>query len=305
MEGPKAVTIMDVGPRDGFQNITKLIPTDEKIKIVNMLSEAGVPKIETTSFVHPKWIPQLADSAEVFRLIQKKPGTVYSVLVPNEKGLDHAISSGVEDVAFVICASDALNMENQNKPTDATLTELPGMHEKALKAGIKFNGIVAGSFGCPYEGEVPIWKVEKVVSAFQEIGSPVISIADSVGVAHPEQVKSVFTQLKEEFPSVEFGVHLHDLMGLGIANAYAAWESGVGFFESAVAGLGGCPYCAGAGHNLATEMLVNMFCKMGIETGIDLNKLLRAGEYVREIAGENPELQHGHPERHEGRTQCR
>ena len=125
MEGPKTVTIMDVGPRDGFQNITKLIPTDEKIKIVNMLSEAGVPKIETTSFVHPKWIPQLADSAEVFRSIQKKTGTVYSVLVPNEKGLDRAISSGVEDVAFVICASDALNMENLNKSIDATLAELP------------------------------------------------------------------------------------------------------------------------------------------------------------------------------------
>lgn len=295
MNGTNVVTIVEVGPRDGLQNIAQLVPTDEKVRIVDLIAESGVPRIEVTAFVHPKWVPQLADSAELFSRIHQRPGVAYTALVPNARGLERAIEHGVKEVQFVICATDSMNRENQNKSTAETVAELPGMAQTAADNGVTLNGIVAVGFGCPYEGEVPIEKVYRVVEAFQNAGSPIISIADSTGIAQPEQVKDVFQSLHRQFPDVNFSVHLHDL-GIGLVNAYAAYEAGIRTFEGCVAGLGGCPYAADPGGNIATEGLVNMFHRMGVATGIDLPRLTQAGQYVRKVVGECPEKQHGRPD---------
>jgi len=293
----KKVLITEVGPRDGFQNIANFIPTEEKIKIVNMLTDAGVNSIEVSSFVHPKWIPQLRDAAEVFAKINKKAGGTYRILIPNEKGLDRAIEAGVKEVQWVCSCSDSSNKENLNMTIDESLAMLSQAAKKAKEHGIVISGAVANALGCPWEGMMPIEKVNRVINAYRsfEINNKVI-IADSIGMSGPEQVKTLFTELHKTFPDMSFAVHLHDILGIGTANAYAAYEAGVGEFESSISGLGGCPYTVHPGGNLATENMVNMFNKMDIETGIDLDKLLEASNHVKSVVGENHAKQEGHPE---------
>lgn len=294
--GATKITIKEVGPRDGFQNIADFIPTQEKVKIVDMLTDAGVSKVQVSSFVHPKWIPQLADAPEVFARINKKPGVEYNALIPNERGLDRAIQSGVKSIAWVVSVTDSSNKENLNMTTDESLAVAASAAKKAKEHGITIIGGAANALGCPFEGDVPIEKVIKVVKAWRDLGIKTVNIADSIGVANPKQVKALFTTLLKEFPDLKFNVHLHDILGIGLANAYAAYEAGVTNFDAAIAGLGGCPYALHPGGNIATENLVNMFEKMGVDTGIDMDKLLETSRYVRSVVGESPMKQEGHPE---------
>ncbi|HEX78154.1 MAG TPA: hydroxymethylglutaryl-CoA lyase [Dehalococcoidia bacterium] len=288
MNRSKSITIIEVGPRDGFQNLADEIPTADKIRIVDLLADTGLKMIETSSFVHPKWIPQLKDAAEVFAGIHKKPGVSYSALIPNEKGLDRAIECGVGEVVFVVAASNSLNRANQNMTTEESLAYLEPIAQKSRRHGIRVRGIIAASFGCSYEGEVPIKQVIDIGKELRRMGAFEISLADSFGMAHPRQVRQVVSRFLREINDVSVGVHFHDTKGTGTANAYAAFEAGVNVFESSIAGLGGCPYALGAPGNVATESLVYMFHKMGIDSGIDLDKLLACAETVKEIVGWPP-----------------
>lgn len=290
------VTVTEVGPRDGFQNIADFIPTEEKVKIIDMLTDAGVSHIEVSSFVHPKWIPQLRDAVEVFARIRKKSDGSYRILIPNEKGLERAIEAGVKEVQWVTSCSDSSNKENLNMTVDESLAVLARAGQKAKEHGIEITGAVANALGCPWEGQMPISKVARVVKAYQELGSNKVIIADSIGRAGPEQVRTLFSGLMSDFPDISFAIHLHDILGIGLVNAYAAHETGVTDFEASISGLGGCPYALHPGGNVATEELVNMFEKMGVKTGIDLNKLLEASQYVRSVVGQSLEKQEGHPQ---------
>lgn len=284
-EAKKSVTIVEVGTRDGFQNLKRQIPTEDKIRIVNLLSEAGLKRIEVSSFVHPKWVPQLADAAEVFGKIDRKPGVSYGALIPNLRGLEEAIKNNVKEVAYVISASDRLNWENFNKSTAQSLSELSSIAERAREGGVNLRGIVAASFGCPFEGEVPIERVIEIALGFQRAGAFEVSLADTTGLANPLQVKETIEMVYNEIPYLDLSVHFHDTRRIGLANVYSAWEAGVGIFESSIAGLGGCPYAPGAPGNVATEGVVDMFEKMGVHTGVDLKKLLKCIRVVEEVRG--------------------
>ena len=279
----KCVTIVEVGPRDGFQNLKQEIPTEDKVRIIDLLVDAGLKRIEASSFVHPRWIPQLKDAAEVFARIQKKPGVSYSALIPNEKGLDRAIESGVGEVVYVVCASDSLNRENFNKSTTESLAELSAIAEKAKQNAISLRGVIGGSFGCPFEGNVPVESIIEVAKEFQIMGICEISLADTIGIASPHQVRDMLSRLLMKINNIPISVHFHDTRGIGLANVYAAFEAGVTIFESSIFGLGGCPYAPGAPGNVATEGVVHMFHGMGVETGVDLDKLAKCAEVVSEI----------------------
>jgi len=288
---PESITIIEVGPRDGFQNVRKEIPTEDKVKIINLLSMSGLKLIEVTSFTHPKWIPQLKDAAEVFRLINRPAGIVFSALIPNTKGLDRAIESGVGEAVFAISASDRLNRENFNQTTSESLAELATIAQKAKSKGVQLRGIVAASFGCPFEGSVAPERVIEIAKAFRDAGAGAVTLADTTGMAHPLQVKELLSRISPEIPGFPIGLHFHDTRRIGLANIYAAWEAGARIFESSIAGLGGCPYAPGAPGNVATENLVFMFHKMRVKTGIDLERLMECSKITTElIMGKEPEL---------------
>ena len=280
---PTSVTIVEVGPRDGFQNVKREIPTGDKVKIIDLLSAAGLNCIEATSFTHPKWIPQLKDAAEVIRRITRRPGVVFSALIPNEKGLDRAIENGVEEVVFVISASEALNRENFNKSTSESLAELFTVAEKARRKGVRLRGTVAASFGCPFEGSVAMERVMEVAKAFQRAGASEVTLADTTGIAHPLQVRELLSRLLSELSHLPIALHFHDTRKIGLVNVYSAWQTGARIFESSIAGLGGCPYAPGAPGNVATESLVYMFHKMGVVTGVNLDRLLECAQITKEL----------------------
>ncbi|MDO8669925.1 MAG: hydroxymethylglutaryl-CoA lyase [Dehalococcoidia bacterium] len=277
-----AVTIVEVGTRDGFQSVAAEIPTEDKIKIIDLLAEAGITRIEASSFVHPKWVPQLKDAVEVFRGIAYRPGVSYSALIPNERGLDRAIEIGVKEVVYVVSASDSLNRSNFNRSTAESLAEVSAVAARAGEHGIRFRGVVAASFGCPFEGQVPVDKVIQVAQEFQRAGAFEVSLADTGGMAHPIQVRETLARFLHEVQGVDVSVHFHNTLGVGMANVLAAWESGIGIVESSIAGLGGCPYAPGAPGNVPTEGVVFMLHKMGVDTGVNLDKLLGCAELVRQ-----------------------
>ena len=283
----KSVTIVEVGPRDGFQNIKQEIPTQDKVKIINLLSASGLTRIEATSFTHPKWIPQLKDSAEVIRQIAKRPDVTFSALIPNEKGLDRAIECGVQEVVFVISASDALNRSNFNKPVAASLEELSSLGQKARSYNIRLRGAVAASFGCPFEGNISPEKVIEVANAFRSAGAFEVMLADTTGMAHPLQVRDVVSKVTAELSDLPIALHFHDTRGIGLVNVYAAWQEGVRNFESSIAGLGGCPYAPGAPGNVATESLIYMFHRIGVETAVNLEKIVECAQITRKTLQES------------------
>jgi len=289
---PTSVTIVEVGPRDGFQNVKKEIPTGDKVKIIDLLSAAGLKSIEATSFTHPKWIPQLQDAAEVIRRIRRPPGVVFSALIPNEKGLDRAIENGLEEVVFVVSASEALNRENFNKSTSESLAELSSIAEKARRNGVQLRGAIAASFGCPFEGSVSVERVIEVAKAFRNAGVSAVTLADTTGMAHPLQVKELLSVLLSELSDLPIALHFHDTRRIGLVNVYSAWEAGAKIFESSIAGLGGCPYAPGAPGNVATESLVYMFHKMGVETGVNLDRLMECSQITMELVSD-PRLDQG------------
>lgn len=279
------ITICEVGTRDGFQIEAEFIPTECKIEVVNRLSETGVPEIEVTSFVHPKAIPQLRDAEEVMTKIVRRPGTVYSALIPNDKGAKRAIDAGVDKLHTVLSASNSHNLANLNMTVAESLEKLQAVARVAHEANIPMHGGISTALGCPFEGEVPLTQVESIVARLVDMGFEAIGIADTTGMANPAQVKRTFEYLMPKFPNIGFSLHTHNTRAMAIPNVLAAIDCGVTDFDASVGGLGGCPYAPGATGNVCSEDLVHCLHEMGHETGIDLNALIATSKRVEEIVG--------------------
>ncbi|NIK10984.1 hydroxymethylglutaryl-CoA lyase [Alkalibacillus almallahensis] len=274
---PKDVTIKEVGPRDGLQNEKTLIDTDAKIDLINRLSESGLSYIELTSFVHPKWIPQLKDAVEVAKGIDRKDDVTYAALVPNLKGLERAIDADVDEVSIFMSASETHNQKNINKSIDETYPVLQEVVNGAKQEGKSVRGYISTVFGCPYEGQIDVNQVMSVCDNLFSMGIDELSIGDTIGVANPIQVHNVLSSMKERFDQDHLALHFHDTRGMALANTYVALDHGFRTFDGSLGGLGGCPYAKGASGNVATDDLVHMLTEMGIETGVNLDKLTDAG----------------------------
>ncbi|OQP07253.1 hydroxymethylglutaryl-CoA lyase [Geobacillus sp. 46C-IIa] len=282
---PTKVTIKEVGPRDGLQNEAAPVATADKIAWINLLSETGLSYIEVTSFVHPKWIPQLADAAEVAAGIRRKGGVTYAALVPNEKGLERALSAGVDEVGVFMSASETHNQKNINKTIAATFPVLEGVVKAAKQGGKTVRGYVSTVFGCPYEGAVAVDQVLTVADRLFAMGIDELSLGDTIGVATPKQVEDVLADVLRHFPSERIAMHFHDTRGTALANILVSMEMGITTFDSSLGGLGGCPYAPGASGNVATDDLVYMLHGMGIDTGINVEQLTKAALFIREKIG--------------------
>ncbi len=269
MSGRDRVTIVEVGPRDGLQNESRVLSTDDKVTLVNRLSEAGFRHIEVSSFVHPKWIPTLADADEVLARITRRPGVTYSALVPNERGLERALSARVDMVNVFMSASESHNRANINKSIVDTYAVLEPVVQGAKAAGLSVRGYVSTAFGCPYEGDVDVSQVVAVSERLLRMGVDELSIGDTIGVAVPTQVTAVVAALQSVLDVSKLALHFHDTRGTAIANIVAGLGSGVTVFDASVGGLGGCPYAPGAAGNVATEDVLYLFDKMGLDTGIE------------------------------------
>ncbi len=285
MNLPDRVTICEVGTRDGFQIEPDFIPTELKVEVVNRLSDAGVPRIEVTSFVHPKVVPQLRDAEEVMAKIRRRRGTRYAALVPNEKGAARAVDAGVDAIHTVVSASESHNLANVNMTVAESLEKLRGVLQIADRAKIAVGCGISTSFGCPFEGEVPIARLESVVRRLVDMGAPAIGLADTTGMANPRQVGRVLEHLMARFPGIEWTLHTHDTRAMAIPNILAAMECGVTHLDGSIGGLGGCPFAPGASGNVCSEDLVHCLHAMGVATGIDLDKLIETSKRVQEIVG--------------------
>ena len=262
-----------------------MIPTDDKIAFIDALSGTGLPAIEITSFVNPRWIPQLADGAEVSRRIARRPGVVYSALVPNRQGLDAAIAAGMREVAVFMSASETHNKKNVNKTIAATLAAFQDTVPPALAAGLRVRAYVSTVYGCPYEGAVDPGKAVELCRQLRALGCYQVSLGDTIGVATPRQVRDVLSRVLAEIPPEEVAVHFHDTRGTALANILVAVEMGITTIDSALGGLGGCPYAPGASGNVATEDVVYMLEGMGIRTGVDIDKLIAASGLASTLVG--------------------
>lgn len=285
MKWPDKVTIKEVGPRDGLQNEKELIPAQSKIEWINKLSKTGLSYIEITSFVNPKWIPQLSDAAEVARGIVRNPGVIYGALVPNMRGLEAALDANIDDVSVFMSASETHNLKNINKSIDDTFPVLQESVKSALAAGKSVRGYVSTVFGCPYEGKVPLDRVFKVCDRLFEMGIAELSLGDTVGIANPRQVEEVLNRALRRYDRKKLALHFHDTRGMALANVLKALDFGITTFDSALGGLGGCPYAPGASGNVATDDLVHMLVGMGISTGIDQEKLMEAAALMQKRLG--------------------
>ena len=285
---PAKVTLVDVGPRDGLQNEKAPVDTAHKVELVHRLQAAGVREIEVTSFVSPKWVPQMADGAAVMAAVERKPGVRYSVLVPNMKGLEAALPTKPDEVVVFAAASEAFSQRNINCSIEESIERFRPVVEGALAAGIKVRAAISCALGCPYQGEVSLDEVERVVRLMQAIGVDHLGIADTIGVGTPRRVQAVMERALKHYPLEEVSGHFHDTYGQGVANVYAALELGVFTFDASIAGLGGCPYAKGATGNVATEDVVFMLHGLGIETGIDLDALVDAGAFISGVLGRPP-----------------
>ncbi|XP_048047039.1 hydroxymethylglutaryl-CoA lyase, mitochondrial [Megalobrama amblycephala] len=277
---PERVKIVEVGPRDGLQNEKTIVPTEVKIRLIDMLSEAGLPVIEATSFVSPKWVPQMADQEEVMRGLHKKPGVNYPVLTPNLKGFQAAVKAGAKEVAIFGAASELFSKKNINCSVDESLVRFEEVVRAAKQEGVPVRGYVSCVLGCPYEGKVSPNKVAEVAKRLYSMGCYEISLGDTIGVGTPGGMTEMLNAVKKEVPVEALAVHCHDTYGQALANILVALQNGVSVVDSSVAGLGGCPYAQGASGNVATEDVVYMLHGLGIHTGVDLPKLLDAGSYI-------------------------
>jgi hydroxymethylglutaryl-CoA lyase len=282
---PPDVTMYEVGPRDGLQNESRMVPTDDKVNLIDALSQTGLRAIEITSFVNPKWIPQLADGGEVSRRIARKPGLVYSALVPNRQGLDAAIAAGMKEVAVFMSASETHNKKNINKTIAQTLTAFRETVPPALAAGLRVRAYVSTVYGCPYEGAVDPGRAVELARALRELGCYQISLGDTIGVANPRQVRDVLSRVFAEIPKPEIAVHFHDTRGTALANILVSVEMGITTVDAALGGLGGCPYAPGASGNVATEDVVYMLEGMGVNTGVDLDRLVDCARLASTLVG--------------------
>lgn len=277
---PKQVKIVEVGPRDGLQNEKNIVPTQVKISLINMLSETGLPVIEATSFVSPKWVPQMADHTEVLQGIQKFPGVSYPVLTPNLKGFQAAVAAGAKEVSIFGAASELFTKKNINCSIEESLQRFSEVMHAAGAASIPVRGYVSCVLGCPYEGKIAPAKVAEVSKKMYSMGCYEISLGDTIGVGTPGSMKEMLSAVMKEVPVGALAVHCHDTYGQALANTLVALQMGVSVVDSSVAGLGGCPYAQGASGNVATEDLVYMLHGLGIHTGVDLQKLMEAGVFI-------------------------
>jgi len=285
MSLPKQVTVIEVGPRDGFQNEPGFVPTEQKIQIIDRLSETGLRKIEATAFVHPKAIPQLADAAEVMAGIRRREGVSYIALIPNVKGVERALQAGVKEVTLIVSASESHNRNNVNMSIAESLEALRGVARIALDNGMRVRGGVVTAFGCSIEGWVSPRKVDEIVAEYLTMGVHEISLADTVGMADPSRVSEMVGRVKGRIGHADLSLHLHNTRGAGLANLLAALLEGATIFDASICGLGGCPYAPGATGNIPTADVVNMLESMGIDTGIDLPKLIDCANMVRDVLG--------------------
>lgn len=274
------VQIVEVGPRDGLQNESAIVPAAAKIALIHKLMAAGLKRIEASSFVNPKWIPQLADADEVLQGINRSQEVTLSALVPNIRGLERARQCGLTEIALFMSASETHNQKNINKRIEDTFPILREVAQEALALGMKVRGYISTVFGCPYEGNVPLDNSRRVTEALLEMGVYEISLGDTIGVATPKQVHEVFRELVKDVTNERLAAHFHDTRGTGLANVAAALDEGIRIFDSSIGGLGGCPYAPGAAGNISTEDLVYMLHGMDYETGVDLEKLIEAGAYI-------------------------
>ncbi|BDU17116.1 hydroxymethylglutaryl-CoA lyase [Lysobacter auxotrophicus] len=280
-----SVRIVEVGPRDGLQNEKATIATADKIELIDRLSDTGLRSIEATSFVSPKWVPQLADAADVFAGIQRRPGVRYPVLVPNEQGYERARAVGVDEIAVFTAASEAFNRKNINASIDESLQRFAPVMERARADGVAVRGYVSTVLGCPYQGEVPLTDVVRVARALHEMGCYEVSLGDTIGVGTPGKARAMLLAVASEVPVNALAVHFHDTYGQALANVLACLEEGVAVVDAAVSGTGGCPYAKGASGNVATEDVVYMLHGLGIETGIDLPRLADTGRWLASKLG--------------------
>lgn len=285
MRWPPRVTVCEVGPRDGFQIEPDFIPTAVKVEVVDLLTEAGVPRIEVTSFVHPKVVPQLRDAEEVMARIRRRPSTRYAALVPNDKGAVRAVDAGVDAIHTVVSASESHNLANVNMTVAESIAKLRAVMQVAERAGVHVGCGISTAFGCPFEGEVPLARLEGVVGQLVDIGARAIGLADTTGMANPRQVGQVCEHLMARFSGVEWTLHTHDTRAMAIPNILAALDAGVTHVDASIGGLGGCPFAPGASGNVCSEDLVHCLHAMGIETGIDLDRLVAVSRRVQEIVG--------------------
>jgi hydroxymethylglutaryl-CoA lyase len=286
-ELPKSVRIREVGPRDGFQNEPETIATADKVRLIDMLSATGLARIEVTSFVRPDVIPQLADAAEVLGAVERRDGVAFSVLIPNRRGLERALElrDRFDEVSVFLSASETHNRRNVNRSVEESLNGLEPTLEGAREAGLRCEGVIATSFGCPYEGEVAPGRVFEIAERLAAAGCEEVGFGDTTGMANPRQVHEFFAAARERLGGVELTAHFHNTRGQGLANVLAALEEGVDSFEASFGELGGCPVPPGSTGNVGSEDVVSMLHEMGVETGIDLPRLIEASRAAQEVLG--------------------
>ena len=285
MSAPAQVRIVEVGPRDGLQNEKTLIPTAAKIELIDRLSATGLRTVEATSFVSPKWVPQLADAAEVYTGITRRPGVAYPVLVPNLQGYERARAVGAVEVAVFTAASEAFNRNNINASIDESIERFRPVLERAAADGVRVRGYVSTVLGCPFQGEVPLADVVRVARTLHTLGCYEVSLGDTIGIGTPAKARAMLRAVAAEVPMPALAIHFHDTRGQALANILACLEEGVAVVDAAVSGTGGCPYAPGASGNVASEDVVYMLEGMGIRTGVDLPALVATGRWLAALLG--------------------
>jgi len=279
------ITVYEVGPRDGLQNEAAIVPAADKIAFINALADAGAPVVEVGAFVSPKWVPQMADTEAVCRGIDRRPGVRYAALVPNATGLDRAIQAGITDVAMFAAASEAFSQRNINQSIAQSLDTYRGVARSALDAGCRVRAYLSTAFGCPFQGNVPVATVVDTTKALLDMGAYEVAVSDTIGIAHPGQVRKVLAALLAAVPVQQIALHFHDTRGTALANVLASLDFGVTTFDSSAGGLGGCPYAPGATGNLATEDLLYMLHGLGLETGVSLDAVYAASTAIEPVVG--------------------
>jgi hydroxymethylglutaryl-CoA lyase len=274
------ITIVEVGPRDGLQNERANVSTADKIEFVNRLSAAGLPVIEVSAFVSPRWVPQMADASQVFAGITRRAGTRYTALVPNLAGLDRARDAGIDEIAVFAASTETFSRKNINQSIDDSLAVYGQVCERAIASGIRVRGYLSTAFGCPFEGDVPPARVAEIADRLAGLGVFEVAVSDTIGIAHPGQVPRVLDAVLARVPADRIALHFHDTRGMALANVLAALPYGIATFDSSAGGLGGCPYAPGAAGNLATEDLLYMLDGMGFDTGVSLTALSAASAFI-------------------------
>ncbi|AUL45725.1 hydroxymethylglutaryl-CoA lyase [Bordetella trematum] len=280
MSLPTRVKIVEVSPRDGLQNEKEFVPTDIKVELVDRLTAAGFPNVEAASFVSPKWVPQMADGAEVMARITRRPGTLYSVLTPNMKGLEGALAAGADEIVIFGAASEAFSQKNINCSIAESIARFEPVAAAAREAGLRVRGSISCALGCPYQGDVPIESVVDVARRFQALGCDEFDVADTIGVGTPRRVRDVMAAVSAIIDPARISGHFHDTYGQALANILAAMEAGIGIFHTSVSGLGGCPYAKGATGNVATEDVLYLLRGLDIDTGVDFDAVVDTGQWI-------------------------